>query len=96
MQVVEGQIQFIEDGERPEDLRFAHTWVVVDGEAVLDPTLVQFRDYLDVYMFERECLEAIEGGAYLADPRLNTRTPEVFFVDGVVPEGCQAYLPGRT
>ena len=92
-QVVEGWIQFQdEDGSEPEDMRFAHTWVETDDQ-ILDPTLEQFKDYLDYYDFRREVLESVPAAEYLADERLNTETPAIFFQDGVVPAEVQQYLP---
>lgn len=89
--VVEGWIQFVDEEHRGADLRFAHTWVELDGE-LLDPTLEQFSEYLDFYSFEREYQEVLPASDYLADLRLNTDTPEVFFRDGHIPADCQPYL----
>ena len=62
--VVEGWIQFVDEEHRGADLRFAHTWVELDGE-LLDPTLEQFSEYLDFYSFEREYQEVLPASDYL-------------------------------
>lgn len=93
IQVIEGWIQFQdEDGSEPEDMRFAHTWVETNDQ-LFDPTLEQFKDYLDYYDFRREVLESVPAAEYLADERLNTEILSIFFQDGVVPAEVQQYLP---
>lgn len=93
--VVEGWIQFREeDGSEPDDLRFEHTWVEWQAE-ILDPTLAQFETYLDYYEYRREELERTPSATYLADDRLNTATPEIFFRDGYIPLEVRQFLPER-
>lgn len=93
--VVEGWIQFRdEDESEPDDSRFEHTWVEWRGE-ILDPTLAQFETYLDYYDYRREELERTPAATYLADDRLNTATPEIFFRDGHIPLEVRRFLPER-
>ena len=90
--VVEGFIQFIdEDGSSPEDLKFTHTWIMVNDEAI-DPTFSQFSEYSDYYSYNREILEVIPAEKYLAEAILNTDYPQLFFSDGVIPPGIEQYL----
>lgn len=91
VEVVEGWIQFIEDGLHYDELRFAHTWVRVDGELV-DPTLAQFAEYVEAYPFEREVLTQIDGAEYMADFCLNTDHPQIFFKDHSIPAECLPFL----
>lgn len=90
--VVEGWIQFIdEDGGRPDDFKFEHTWVVADE--IIDPAIEQLFEHLNCYAYERIILEEIPVAQYLADERMNTTTPEQFFDDGVIPGSVRHFLP---